>query len=103
VCSSDLVGTCSSSTNPLTTVLTTFAGIPPTAFEVFGSIYPGGYAAVSNVGTSTPQSNSIAAGGVVTSQFDLILPAAQVFYICNTVTAGTLISVVGWVDSVNAN
>ena len=98
-------GTCTTAT---ALALTTFAGIPPTAVRAFGIV---GYNSNSEAYVSSYQNalsaNDFAPGeegtvGVASSvQFDIALPSPQQFYTC-IVTTG-VITVGGWVDSVNAN
>lgn len=87
-----------------TTVLTAFVGLPSTAVSAFGTLQTSNFVAVSSMGTATTQANEITNNGSVVTPtlFDLVLPAAESFYVCSPASSMT-ISVLGWTDNTNAN
>jgi hypothetical protein len=93
------IGSCANFSTD-TMVLTAFSGIPVTATEAIGAVNAGGAGAfVSQFGPSARIESEI--GGITGDyQFDLALPTAQSIYLC---TVNGTISVMGWVDGVNAH
>jgi hypothetical protein len=101
---STLAGTCSTAG----LVLTTFAGVPPTAVRVQGAVF---VPSVGEAYVSSYQNNvssaamSIGAtttsGNFSTPQFDIAMPSSQQIYLCIVTTGAIVIG--GWEDAVNAN
>jgi hypothetical protein len=94
-------GTCSTFATD-TLVLTAFSGIPPTATEAIGVVSAGGGGAFVSQFGPTVRIEAEIGGAPASAQFDLNLPTAQSIWLC-TGTGVPAISVMGWVDAVNAH
>ena len=96
--------------DPVTLVGTTFAGIPPTAIAVLGSLFSGttnqialgtaaGSAAVKFLIANISNFNTPVA---TTVPFNIALTTPQVLFLANSIVTNQ-VNIFGWVDSVNAN